>query len=216
MFLWPSKPNLIYNPDSIIENWKKLGILKNFKFQLKKNGSRTIPETTDSGVTMWDRKHTTLTPSTESDWNPIKEIFGSNSLLDGELIGRKQGEISNRLYLWDLPIYSKISLIKYSYEERYATLIGVFKDYASRNSIHILEDPSQIYIHIKKITIGVAKSFDPETWKDFVKGIKYDGSTGENEGLVFKDFTHNLSWDLAKTREIKEQLKFLLKYAEKI
>jgi hypothetical protein len=174
----------------------------------------TIPETTGSGVIMWDRKHTTLTPSTENDWNPIKEIFGSNSLLDGELIGRKQGEISNRLYLWDLPIYNGKSLIKFNYETRYELLKAVFKTYAAINNLHILEDPTQIYIHIKKITIGVAKSFEPETWKDFLKGIKYDGTTGENEGLVFKDFTHNLSWDPAKTKEIKEQLKFLLKYAQ--
>jgi hypothetical protein len=213
-FLFPSKPNLIYNPDAIIENWKKLGILNKFKFQLKKNGSRTIPETTDSGVTMWDRKHTTLTPSTESNWNILKDIFQSDSLLDGELIGRKQGEISNRLYLWDLPVYHKISLTKASYEERYATLIGVFKDFVSRNNIHLLETPEQIYFHQDKIIIGVAKSFAPETWKDFLKSIKYDGTTGENEGLVFKDFTHNLSWDLAKTKEIKEQLKFLLKYSQ--
>lgn len=212
MFLWPSKPKLIYNPDSMIETWKKLGILKNFKFQLKKNGSRTIPETTDSGVTMWDRKHTTLTPSTESNWNLIKEIFGNNSLLDGELIGRKQGEISNRLYLWDLPIHTGYSLIKTPYGDRYDRLQDTFGNYVIKNNIKLLETPEQIYVHIEKIVIGVAKSFEPETWKDFVKSINYKGTTGENEGLVFKDFTHDLSWSPSKTKEIKEQLKFLLKY----
>ena len=179
---------------------------------MKKNGSRTIPEITSSRVTMWDRKHTTLTPSTENDWKVLKDIFGNGVLLDGELIGRKQGEISNRLYLWDMPIHHLTSLAKWDYEERYTLLQVVFRDYASKNNLHILEAPEQEYIHLDKITIGVAKSFKPETWRDFLKTIKYDGTTGENEGLVFKDFTHDLSWSLSKTKEIKEQLKFLLKY----
>jgi hypothetical protein len=154
-----------------------------------------------------------LTPSTENDWNPIKEIYGSNSLLDGELIGRKQGEISNRLYLWDLPIYTGKNLTKLNYENRYTMLEVLFRDFASKNNLKILEAPEQIYVHIEKIIIGIAKSFESETWRDFLKGINYNGTTGENEGLVFKDFTHNLSWDSAKTKEIKEQLKFLLKYS---
>jgi len=213
MFLWPSKPKIIYNPDSIIENLRKLDILKNYKFQLKKNGSRTIPEITDSRVTMWDRNHTTLTPSIESDWNILKEIFQNDTLLDGELIGRKQGEISNRLYLWDIPVFQGKDLTKLSYKNRYDILTVVFKNYALNQGKHILEAPEQIYLNLGSVVIGIAKSFELESWKDFLKGIKYDGSTGENEGLVFKDFQHNLSWSLTKTKEIKEQLKFLLKYA---
>jgi hypothetical protein len=45
-----------------------------------------------------------------------------------------------------------------------------------------------------------------------LKAVNYAGSTGENEGLVFKEVTHNLHWSQVKTKDIKEQKKFLLKY----
>jgi ATP-dependent DNA ligase len=207
MFLYPSKPKEIRDPEKLIVTLKDLRKLGNYRVQIKKNGCRAIP-VLDEKVTIFDRAHTTLTVSTEKDWSPLNQIFPKNTILDGELIGRKQGEVSNRLYLWDMPYVGGEDLTKVSYEERYQELRKLFLDFTAKPQI----DPEWSWIEVGNINIGIAKSYPADNWRDLLERVKFEGSTGENEGIVFKDITHHLSWDRWKTREINEQVKFLLKY----
>lgn len=210
MFLYPSKPREISDPEKLISTLKELGKLENYRVQIKKNGCRSIPNV-DEKVTIYDRRNSILTVSTEMDWSPLKDIFPKNSLLDGELIGRKQGEVSNRLYLWDIPVCGGEDLTKVSYQERYNELWDLFSKFAAKYTDAIL-DPEWTWIKVGKITVGVAKSYPAFQWEDLLKSVEYEGSTGENEGIVFKDVTHPLGWNRWKTSDIKEQVKFLLKY----
>jgi hypothetical protein len=210
MWLFPSKPREISNPEKLIETLKELGRLENYQVQLKKNGSRGIIEINPTGkVTIYDRKRITLAMSVERDWSSLAEIFPVNTLLDGELIGRKQGEVSNRLYLWDMPICEGFDLSKISYLERYEKMISFWNKFSRCQKI---EDPEWQHVTIGNIEIGIAKSYPAENWKILLENVNFSGSTGENEGVVFKNTAHHLSWNQSKTVDIKEQVKFLLKY----
>jgi len=214
MFLYPSKPKEISEPERLIATLRDLGRLGNYRVQIKKNGCRALPAVEEK-VTIYDRAHTTLTVSVEKDWSPLKKIFPLNSLLDGELIGRKQGEVSNRLYLWDMPICGGEDLTKVSYAERYQELHNLFIEFASNHLMKINYNPEWDWVEFSNVIVGVAKCHHAEMWNGLLESVKFAGSTGENEGIVFKDITHHLSWDHWKTRDIKEQVKFLLKYAKK-
>lgn len=206
MFIFPSKPNIIYDPNKLISTLLKLGKLKNWKAQLKKNGSRAIIWIDkNKKVTIYDRRNTLLTAAMEKDWSHLK-IFPANTILDGELIGRKQGEISNRLYLWDMPFCGGEDLTKYAYDDRYKELIFIF------GTTNYLESFEWIFRNYSSVIIGIAKMFPAEDWVNIFKNANYNGSTGENEGIVFKNITHHLYWDRLKTRDISEQIKFLFKY----
>jgi hypothetical protein len=208
MFLFPSKPKEVSNPAAFIETLKGLGKLQNWRVQIKKNGCRAESDIQDA-VTIYNRQNSILTVSTEMDWSPLKSIFPKNSLLDGELIGRKQGETSNRLYLWDLPYVGSTDLMQVPYKERYDELFHLFTEAANGG---IVSDPEWAWADFGKVVIGVAKMYPAEDWEKLLDAVKFEGSTGCNEGLVFKDITNSLGWDRWKTRDIKEQVKFLLKY----
>ena len=219
-FLYPSKPSTIYDCSKLISTLRDLNKLENYRVQLKKNGCRAIVLIDENFVTIKNRQNTILTISLEKDWSPLAYIFPANTLLDGELIGRKQGEVSNRLYLWDVPICGGEDLTKVSYDERYQELNHLFKS-CVRTSTVLYEQPEWTYAAFGAIQnqaatiIGVAKSYLAEAWEELLKSVNYISSTGENEGLVFKDITNHLSWDRFKTRDIKEQVKFLFKYMKK-
>lgn len=217
MFLWPSKPREISDPDKLIETLRDLKKLDNYRVQIKKNGSRAIVWIDEnSKVTIYDRRNTTLTMAMEKDWSALGKIFPARTLLDGELIGRKQGEISNRLYLWDMPVCGGTDLTKVSYNERYQELISLF---VGKDSGYELagwtENHEWFWRNYDSVIVGIAKVHPAENWKNLLMSVNYQGSTGENEGIVFKDITHPLSWDRSKTRDIKEQVKFLLKYMKR-
>jgi len=220
MFLFPSKPKIIYDPDKLISTLKDLGKLQNYRVQIKKNGCRAIPSI-ENQVKIYGRQKTILTVSIEKDWSPLTTIFPNNTLLDGELIGRKQGEISNRLYLWDMPLCGGQDLTQVSYDERYQEMKHLLLSTFDKNSLPVdansyflgaLYYPEWIAQQFKEVTIGIAESYPAEKWQELLESGGYTGSAGENEGLVFKDITHSLSWNRYKTREIPEQVKFLLKY----
>ena len=212
MFLWPSKPREINDPEKLIETLNDLGKLDNYRVQVKKNGARAI-SSIESKVTIYDRRNTMLTMAMEKDWSALLKIFPTNTLLDGELIGRKQGETSNRLYLWDMPVVGGQDLTKVSYDERYQELISLFIGKGHGTELQgWTESPEWFHRDYGSVTIGIAKVYPASEWKNLLKSIDYQGSTGENEGLVFKDITHPLSWDRSKTRDISQQVKFLLKY----
>jgi hypothetical protein len=215
-FLWPSKPEQIQNPDKFIELWDSMGTLKNWGVQLKKNGCRCLPHIKPGSTILFDRHGKTLTMGLEKDWSILREIFKNETLLDGELIGRKQGEVSNRLYLWDLPYWNGLANMNMSYKTRYEMLRNIFFEFAMAKNYDVFQTPEWEYIEFPaityKITVGVAKTWPAQDWRKLIAAVKYNGSKGENEGLVFKDLTHDMSWSIIKTREIKGQLKFLLKY----
>lgn len=215
MFLFPSKPKIISAPDKLIDILKQLNKLDNYRVQVKKNGSRAIVWIDEVGkVTIYDRRNSMLTMAMEMDWSPLAMLFPFRTLLDGELIGRKQGEVSNRLYLWDMPVISGENLTKNSYGERYNELRQIFMT-SGDSKLVIPESVEQIQKDLKKIQVGVANSFSAELWQELLDKISYGGSTGENEGLVFKDITHDLSWSRWKTAEIDQQVKCLIKYMVK-
>lgn len=215
MFLYPSKPKVINDPNKLIEMLRQLGKLENYQVQVKKNGSRAVVWIDANGkVTIYDRRNSMLTMAMEMDWSSLGMLFPFNSLLDGELIGRKQGEISNRLYLWDMPIISGEDLTKISYGERFNELRQIFLTH-SDPILTTTDEIEQIKKDLRSIQVGVAKSYPAENWQELLNKITYGGSTGENEGLVFKDTTHNLSWSRWKTSEIDQQVKCLIKYMTK-
>lgn len=208
---------MIYDPPAMVKVWTDLNKLDRIRVQLKKNGSRAIVWIEGGKVTIYDRHHTTLTMSLERDWTILCKIYPDKTLLDGELIGRKQGEVSNRLYLWDMPICGGEDLHHLSYAERYSELIEVFSDYCDGEQkcgrlSGVTEDPEWDHAQFGKVEIGIARSYPAAEWLNLLRDVNYAGSTGENEGLVFKEMTHDLSWSYVKTKDIKEQKKFLLKY----
>lgn len=213
MFFWPSKPRQVSNPNTVLETLKRIGKIQNYRCQIKKHGCRAIIWLDESGtVKIFDRRNTLLTMAMEFDWSPLKKIFPANTMLDGELIGRKQGEISNRLYLWDMPMIDSTDLTAQSYDERHQELTHSFQKSEGLFS----EGPEWIYREIGDVTIGVARSFPAETWEELFSSVDYNGSHGENEGIVFKDITHPLGWSRSRTTEIPQQLKYLHKYANSI
>jgi len=211
-FLWPSKPEMIYDPDAMIKVWSDLGKLQNIRVQLKKNGCRAIVSIEGGKVTIFDRHGTTLTVGLESNWDPLLKLFPDKTILDGELIGRKQGEKSNRLYLWDMPVCGGEDLTKVSYQERYDELHFFLESWQELTKPKVHDDPEWVWFESGKVAIGQAKSYLADQWLELLKAVNYAGSTGENEGLVFKEVTHNLHWSQVKTKDIPEQKKFLLKY----
>lgn len=214
MFLYPSKPRQIFDPESVINTLVNLGDIGNWIVQVKKNGCRAIPVADKSGIKIWGRDKSFLTVSNEYDWNVLRDIFSVPFTLDGELIGRKQGETSNRLYLWDCPIIDGVNLIGRPYAERYQILHDDFVKVVSNSNLPLTADTEWTWTKIGSIQVGVASCFEATDWKRLLEKLigKYKGSTGELEGLVFKNQNYNMNWSPSATREIKEQLKYLIKY----
>jgi len=213
-FLFPSKPKKVYDPAKVIPH-----LTGEWVCQFKLNGSRAEPSGKRK-VKIFDRHGTTLTISTERNWNELLKLFPAPFILDGELIGRKQGEVSNRLYLWDAPVLGGEDLTKKPYGYRYKRLQELFAKFAlglpSAKSDYSLESPFAFVYEVADIEVSLAKSFDVSKWKDLAsfveKKYRTERATGEFEGLVFKNVGHNLAWHGLTTREISQQLKFLFKY----
>lgn len=212
MFLFPSKPTRIYDPAQTIKTLTEVGKVDDWVVQVKKNGCRTNPEAENGTLKMWGRDHTILGVSREYDWSPLMELFPAPFLLDGELIGRKQAEQSNRLYLWDCPILDGVNLIGRNYDERYQILWNTFYKNATAMGLKVNCDFDWRWVQIGGIRVGVCATFSANMWKETLEIMmkKYDGSTGEIEGLVFKNKKTTMSW--GATKEIRDQLKYLIKY----
>ncbi len=198
MFLFPSKPIQIFNPDTLLES------MDGWIMQFKKNGCRAIVSGENDKVTVYNREGTTLSVSKEYDWSPLLKMFPQPFLLDGELIGRKQGETSNRLYLWDMPICDGRNLTKESYMGRYAEMIRLFPAWQ-------INDPYQFVVYEAGIVVGIANCLDPASWSELFKFLS-SSKTGENEGFVFKNPKSTMDWSRTSTKEIPNQMKFLFKY----
>jgi hypothetical protein len=215
MFLFPSKPRQIVDPAQTVKNLTELETIDNWCVQVKKNGCRTNPEADKNlpELSMWGRDHTILGVSREYDWTPLFELLPAPFLLDGELIGRKQAEQSNRLYLWDAPILNNCNLVGMPYGKRLNNLYNHFVNNAKVLKLEVNEDVEWTWIETGEIQVGVARPYPATKWEPLLADMMkaYKGSTGEIEGLVFKDTTATMDW--GRTVEIHSQLKYLIKYA---
>lgn len=206
MFLWPSKPVQIQDPGSVVGSLVKS---PNWIVQLKKNGCRAIVSGENDKVIIYERHGTVLTPSGECNWSPLLNLFQQPFLLDGELVGRKQGEISNRLYLWDVPMEAGVDLTGKPYWERYALLNADWRQDTGKASIPVgverflVNDPAGI-------EVSIAKSYPAEIWLDVMRwtlmksveqhlmqkakerGTSYPTNTNVDLDLVDEDFAKHL------------------------
>jgi hypothetical protein len=202
MFLYPLQPTLITNPETIISM-----INDSWLLQVKKNGCRAIPwraEGKNDKLKLWGRDGSVLSMSYEKDWTPLLNYFKQPFRLDGELIGRKQAEVSNRLYLWDIIEEGGVLLKGVSYGERYARLL-------SKVSIGLKHCVDSDLIYNGDVVISVAKSYAPKQWRELLS-ILSQNKTGENEGFVFKNPFAKLAWSFKPKQETMDMLKFVFKY----
>jgi len=214
MFLYPSKPVSIHSPVHIVQTLERTGLASSYRVQVKKNGCRAITSTVGGNVIIQNRERgIALSVSHEHDWSLLKQIF-PESLLDGECIGRKQAETSNKMYLWDLPFWNGISLISEKYSYRYSYLLAAFYSFAREHQLKVYEDICQFWIEHSGVIVGITKAYPIDEWQKLVKQLnKGNVRTGENEGLVFKNIEHHLNWSGTRTIDINEQMKFLFKYS---
>jgi hypothetical protein len=222
--MYPSKPEEIGNKqalDSWFEVLKITDQFEHFIFQVKKNGLRAIVWIeNENTVSVYNREGTILSASSEYDWSKLGHLFPPHTLLDGELIGRRQGEHSNKLYIWDVPIINKQHIYNESYKSRTDELLSLYdyyvlprakkinKSYIKRGSLEEILVYDELEISIAR-NIPIA-SEDPLFIDKQISYIRKDKNDA-NEGLVFKDTRHSMDWSLSKTSVISAQKKLLFK-----
>lgn len=212
-FLYPPNPSPIYSPKEFF--WDS----SDWIVQIKKNGCRAIVVGEEGEVTIYNRLGSILSVSKEFNWDCLLDLFKPPFMLDGELIGRKQGEWSNRLYLWDILAENGESYIKRTYGFRLRILCSQFA--TPRVEVVVSNDFTAdrkiIYSNIGEkggVEISIANSFPASEWERLLIHRSSDVRKGENEGLVFKSLDANYKWTSKRQGQNPGMFKFLWKYWE--
>jgi hypothetical protein len=207
MFYYPEKPKRINNADIVPDN---------YICQVKKNGHRII--ISDDGEFKLRNRDggTKMSGINEFDWSWLRKVFPKPFYLDGELMGiRQKGIPADTIVIWDA-LWLKEPLIKVPYIERWKKLKAL-----TGNTVVSMPSKAGMTTKIKKALgsiliaydigshtmICLSNTYPKKEWFKLWQQLDevYD------EGLVFKDGSSTLSWNIRSCREESSSLKLLKK-----
>ena len=196
-FIFPEKPERIFDINTVPDN---------YFFQVKKDGHRCEIIISDNGVEIFNRYGKPLNAIKNDNWEWLKNIFPSNTILDGEVVGaRQKGEVNDTIVVWDCPFFDNKDLTNSSYIERYDEL----KKYSNQNILELNNKKvfGTTFIGANNnLKIYLSSNFDKKEYYKYWKSL--DGYF--DEGLVFKNPKAKLAWNYRAGKTSVNQLKKLL------
>lgn len=208
-FWYPEKPKRIYSFSKVP---------KNYIMQVKKDGWRIIINAMD-GFTLHNREGSLITCTKSENWEWLKDIFGEGFYLDGEVIGRRQGEVIDTIVIWDILYFQWQALHPWSYIKRYELLKmeslpeGIIKLDRKQYLSGLIVEPKAYGTEFigkeKGMTLLLSKNYPLSeftlVWAKIQKDNKY------NEGVVFKNPESSLKWNLNSNEHTFNQLKLKIR-----
>jgi ATP-dependent DNA ligase len=196
-FWYPEKPKRIYSFSKVP---------KNYIFQIKKDGWRIIINAMD-GFTLHNREGSLITCTKSENWEWLKDIFGEGFYLDGEVIGRRQGEVIDTIVIWDILYHKGQALHKWNYMKRYDILYAYLTMYLSE--LHGKIFGTDMIGQQNGMTLLLSKNYDLSDFKAVWKVLEFDNKY--DEGVVFKNPNSPLKWSLNSNEHTFNQLKLKIR-----
>jgi ATP-dependent DNA ligase len=201
MFWYPEKPSRIYSLKSAPDD---------YIMQVKKDGWRIIISTIDNEFRIYNREGRQISCTDADKWKWVSDIFGNDMkgfYLDGEVIGRRQGEAIDTIVVWDMLYWDNTPLHSLPYIERYKMLSKFIEPNVIPACIKAFG--TDFIADNKGLTILLSKNYNKSdfasVWSEIERNNKY------NEGVVFKNPNSSLKWSLRSTQHTINQLKLKIR-----